>query len=49
MILKTFYSDCRREGAIYYEDASTNAKPTTIATPYDDSKYGNIDQLWEIS
>ena len=31
--------------AIYYETANTNAKPTTTATPYDDSKCGNVRQL----
>ena len=28
--------------AIYYETADTNSKPTTTATPYDDSKCGNV-------
>ena len=31
--------------AIYYENANTNAKPTTTATPYDDSKCGNVRPL----
>lgn len=31
--------------AIYYESANTNAKPTTTATPYDDSKCGNVRAL----
>lgn len=30
--------------AIYYESADTTAKPTTSATPYDDSKCGNVRQ-----
>lgn len=28
--------------AIYYETADTNSKPITTATPYDDSKCGNV-------